>query len=148
MTRQRKILSKRRSKKLSKYELSRRAKSARSKGYAVERDTVNYFRSLGAFALRIPTRSQRKSKKYVTEYQRILQPIDLVVYYKGIFWICQAKRYREYLHAEEKGRILLAKTQFGSRAFLSYRQRGLKFEEIDKDFKPGNGSLRTLIYFS
>ena len=93
-------------------------RSARRVGYSLERDTVLYLREQGIFAIRINSRAQKG----------VLRAID-VVYCKNPVFV-QCKRRKKYLHAEEKERIKLAATQFNATAELVYRDRGLKFEQI------------------
>ena len=95
-----------------------RWKSARTKGYNLERDAVIFFREQGIFAIRINSRAQKG----------VLRPIDVVACINPIF--VQCKRRRKYLGKDEKERIKLAATQFNAKAELCFRDRGLKFEPI------------------
>ena len=95
-----------------------RYKSARRKGYNLERDTVIFLRNQGMFAIRINSRAQKG----------VLRAIDVVACAAPTF--IQCKRRKKYLHKEEIERIKLAATQFHASAELVYRDRGLKFEPI------------------
>ena len=95
-----------------------RWRSARAKGYTLERDCVNYLREKNVFAIRINSRAQRGP----------LRPVDVVACTNPIF--IQCKRRKKYLGKEEKQRIKLVATQFNASAELCFRDRGLKFEII------------------
>lgn len=85
---------------------------------------------MGSFAMRIPTRAQRKTK-YSSEYSRIMQYIDVIAYHRGVFYIIQCKRHKRlFNNSDEKEGILLAATQFDAKPLLCYKQKGLKFEPI------------------
>ena len=102
--------------------VNNRWRSARAKGYNVERDCTNYYREKGFFAIRINSRAQKG----------IFRSVDVVAYDREVkrFLIIQCKYKKKYLGAEEIGRIKLAATQWGGIPILCYRDRGLKFEEI------------------
>ena len=100
--------------------LVNRWKSARAKGYSLERDCVNYYRQQGVFALRINSRSQKG----------VYRSIDVIAYNQGTFFIIQCKYKKKYLGKQETERIRLAATQFGATPLLCYRDRGLRFEPI------------------
>ena len=101
--------------------VKRIGKSARRVGYNLERDTVNFLRDKGIFAIRINSMAQRG----------IFRPVDVVAAPRdtGPEFI-QCKRRRKYLHKEETERLKLVCTQFGAKPILCFRDRGLVFEPI------------------
>ena len=103
-----------------KFYMVNRWRSARAKGYSLERDCVNYYRQQGSFALRINSRAQKG----------VYRSIDVVAYHNGVFIINQCKRRKKYLGKEERERIMLAATQFNATPLLCWRENGLRFEPI------------------
>jgi len=107
--------------KQQRFDRSRKGKSARSKGYRLERDCVLYLREQGIFAIRINSRAQKG----------ILRPIDVVAMPRnGPLKFIQCKYKKKYLGNEEIERLKLVCTQFGAAPVLCYRDRGLVFESI------------------
>jgi hypothetical protein len=95
------------------------SKSARRVGYNLEYDCVQYFKKKRIFAFRVPTKMQ------VGE----LRSIDVIVVCAGA--VQQCKRRKKYLHKPEKERIKVMISNYDNmKAFLCYRDKGLKFERI------------------
>jgi Holliday junction resolvase len=96
----------------------KKSKSAKAKGYSVERDCVLLYRKSGIFAIRIPTRAQVGA----------LRSIDVVACRFPEF--IQCKRRKKYLYKPEKERIKLTAKNFNGIAMLCWRDNGLKFERL------------------
>jgi Holliday junction resolvase len=96
---------------------SKMAKSNRSKGYNVENDTVNYLRSYGIMAQRIPTQSQRGDKALID-----------VIAVNGMIISC--KRWRDILGGPERVEFMKICVKYGGKPCLAWRDRGIHILDL------------------
>ena len=98
------------------------SKIARSKGYGVERSTINHYRNAGILVIRIPQREQRGW----------FDACDYIVVQKGK--IGQAKYRKELLLGPEKERIRRTRLCYpNSELSLELSYRGERYKPIKRE---------------